>query len=79
MISSDVTVNLQPPSTEMDYMLVVNLSDQAQERVRNSPVYNGAASSQLHHALVTMFVEQALEMMRSSPEGMTAEEWRKLV
>ena len=63
----------------MGYMLVVSLNDQVQERVLNSPECNGAASSQLHYALVTMFEEQALEIMRSSPEGISAEEWRKLV
>ena len=36
-------------------------------------------SSQLHYALVTLFVVQALEIMRSSPEVVAAEEWRKLV
>ena len=79
VISSDMTVELQPLSTQMGYMLVVSLSDQAQERVRNSPECNGAVSSQLHYALVTMFVRQALEIMMSSPEGMAAEEWRRLV
>ena len=63
----------------MGYMLVVSLNDQAQERVQNSPDCNGAASSQLHNALATVFVWQALEIMRSSPEEMTAEGWRKLV
>ena len=79
VISSDMTVELQPLSTQMGYMLVVSLNDQAQERVRNSLACNGAASSQLHYALVTMFEEQAPEIMRSPPEGMAAEEWRKLV
>ena len=60
MVSSDMTVELQPLSTQMGYMLVVSFSEQAQERVRNSPECNGAASSQLHQALVTMFVWQAL-------------------
>ena len=55
MISSDMTVELQPLSTQTGHMLVVSLSDQAQERVLNSSECNGAASSQLHHALVTMF------------------------
>ena len=63
----------------MGYMHVVSLSDQAQERVGNSPECNGAVSSQLHYAFVKMFVENALEILRSSPEGMAAEEWRKLV
>ena len=53
VISSDMTVELQPLSTQVGYML---LSDQAQERVRNSLECNGAVSSQLHYALVTMFV-----------------------
>ena len=79
VISSDMTVELQPLSTQMGYMFVVSLSDQAQERVRNSPECNGAVSSQLHCTLVTMFVGRALEIMRSSPESMAAEEWRKLV
>ena len=79
MISSDMTVELQPPSTQMGYMLMVNLSDQAQERVRNSPECNGAVSSQIHYALVTMFVGQVREIMRSFLEEMAAEEWRKLV
>ena len=48
VISSDMTVELQTLSTQMGYMLVVSLSDQAQERVRNSPECNGAVSSQLH-------------------------------
>ena len=78
VISSDMTVELQTLNTQMGCMLVVNLSDQAQERVRKNQC-NGAVSSQLHYALATMFVWQALEIMRSSPEGMAAEEWRKLV
>ena len=69
VISSNMTVELQSFSTQMGYMLVVSLSDQAQEKVLNSPECNGAVSSQLHYALVTMFVEQALEITRSSPEG----------
>ena len=60
-------------------MLVVSLSHQAQDKVRNSPECNGATSSQLHFALVTMFEGQSLEIMRSSSEGMAAEDWRKLV
>ena len=60
-------------------MLVVSLSDQAQDKVRNSLEYNGAASSQLHFALVTMFEGQSLEITRSSSEEMAAEDWRKLV
>ena len=78
-ISSDMTVELQSLSTQMGYMLVVSLSDQAQERVRNSPECNGAASSQLHYALVTDVRGAGSEIMRSPPEGMAGEEWRKLV
>ena len=47
VISSDMTVELQTLSTQMGYMLMVSLSDQAQERVRNSPECNGAVSAQL--------------------------------
>ena len=75
VISSDMTVELQTLSTQVGYMLVVSLSDQAQDKVRNSPECNGAVSSQLHFALVG----QSLEIMRSSSEEMAAEEWRKLV
>ena len=55
VISSDMTVELQPLSTQMVHTVAARLSDQAQERVRNSPECNGAVSSQLHYALVTMF------------------------
>ena len=79
VISSDMTVELQSLSTQMSCKHVVSLSDQAQKRVRNSPECNGAVSSQLQYALATMFVGQALEIMRSPPEGMAAEERRKLV
>ena len=79
VISSDMTVELQSLSSQMSYTLVVSLSDQAHDKVLNSPECDGAVSSQLHYALVTMFVEQALEIVRSPSEGMAAEEWRKLV
>ena len=55
VISSDMTVDLQPLSTQMVYTVAARLCDQAQERVRNAPECNGAVSSQLHCALVTMF------------------------
>ena len=77
VISSDMTVELQPLSAQMGYMHVLSLSDQAEERVPNCPECNGAVSSQLHYTLVTMFEAQALEKIRSSPEVMAAEEWRK--
>ena len=57
MVSSDMTVELRTLSTQMGCMLVVGLSDQAREKVLNSPECNGAVSSQLHYALVTMFEE----------------------
>ena len=42
MVNSDVTAELQSPSTQLYYMLVMVLSDQALEIVRNSPQGNGA-------------------------------------
>ena len=42
MINSDMTVELQSLSTQMYYMLVMMLSDQALEIVRNSPEGVGA-------------------------------------
>ena len=42
MINSDMTVELQSLSTQLHYMLVMMLSDQALEIVRNSPVGAGA-------------------------------------
>ena len=47
VVNSDMKVELQTLSTQMGYMLVVSISDQAKERVRNSPECNGAVSSQL--------------------------------
>ena len=42
VIKSDMTVGLQSLSTQLYYMLVMMLSDQAQETVRNSPEGVGA-------------------------------------
>ena len=42
VLNSDMTVELQSLSTQLYYMLVVMLSDQALEIVRNSPVGVGA-------------------------------------
>ena len=36
-------------------------------------------STQLYYMLVMMFSDQALEIVRNSPEGVGAEEWRKLL
>ena len=49
VINSDMTVELQAVSTQLYYMLVMMLSD------------------------------QALEIVRNSPEGVGAEVWRKLL
>ena len=43
VINSDMTVELQSLSTRLYYMLVMMLSDQALEIVRNSPEGVGAA------------------------------------
>ena len=64
-----MTVELQSLITQMGYMLVVSLSHQDQERVWNPLECNGGVSSQLRHALVLMFVGQALEIMRSSQKN----------
>ena len=69
-----MTVELHPLSTQMDYVLVVSLSDQAQEIVRNSP--EGVMVQRVRNcitALVTMFMGQALETMRGFPEEMATE------
>ena len=42
MVNSDVTTELQPPSKQLYCMLVMVLSDQALEIVRNAPQGNGA-------------------------------------
>ena len=42
VVNSDMTVELQLLSTQLYYMLVMMLSDQAQEIVRNSPDGVGA-------------------------------------
>ena len=49
VVNSDMTVELQSPSTQLYYLLVMMLSD------------------------------QALEIVRNSPEGIGAEVWRKLL
>ena len=42
VVNSDMTVELQSLSTQLYYMLVMMLSDQAQEIVRDSPEGTGA-------------------------------------
>ena len=42
VVNSDMTAELQSLITQLYYMLVMMLSDQAQEIVRNTPEGNGA-------------------------------------
>ena len=42
MVNSDMTAELQSPSTQLYYMLVMMLGDQTLESVRNSSEGNGA-------------------------------------